>query len=54
MIAEGIKTSKAVYALSKKYDVEMPISREVYAVLYKNKPAHKAVSDLMLRAKKAE
>lgn len=54
MVAEGIKTSKAVYRLSGRYAVEMPISREVYAILYENKPARSAVSDLMLRAKKAE
>ena len=54
MIAEGISTTKAAYELSEKYNVEMPITREIYQVLYKNKSAQSALKDLMLRRKKAE
>jgi len=54
MVAEGIPTTKSAYALSSKYKVEMPITREVYAVLYKNKSPFKAVRDLMTREKKEE
>jgi len=54
MVAEGIITSKAAYRLSKKYKVEMPITQEVYQVIYKNKSPLKAVRDLMTRQKKAE
>ena len=54
MVAEGISTTKAAYALSKKYRVEMPITKEIYHVLYKNKSPKKAVRDLMLRKRKAE
>ncbi|MFH0913350.1 MAG: NAD(P)H-dependent glycerol-3-phosphate dehydrogenase [Candidatus Omnitrophota bacterium] len=54
MIAEGIPTTKSAYALSLKYKVEMPIIKEVYAVLYKNKSPQKAVQDLMTREKKEE
>ena len=53
-IAEGIPTTKSAYALSLKYKVEMPITKEVYAVLYKNKSPLKAVRDLMTREKKEE
>ncbi len=54
MVAEGVPTTKSAYALSLKYKVEMPITREVYAVLYKNKSPIKAVRDLMSRKKKEE
>lgn len=33
-VAEGVKTAKVVMELSRKYNVEMPISKEVYKVLY--------------------
>ncbi len=33
-VAEGVKTAKVVMELSKQYNVEMPISKEVYKVLY--------------------
>jgi glycerol-3-phosphate dehydrogenase (NAD(P)+) len=54
MVAEGIKTVKSVYELNKKYKIEIPITTEIYKVLYKNKSPLKAVSDLMLREKKME
>lgn len=54
MVAEGIPTTKSAYALSQKHKVEMPITKEVYQVLYKNKSSLRAVKDLMLREKKEE
>lgn len=54
MVAEGIPTTKSAHALSLKYKVDMPITREVYTVLYKNKSPQKAVRDLMTREKKEE
>lgn len=54
MIAEGVPTTKSAYALSLKYKVDMPITKEVYLVLYKNKSPIKAVRDLMTREKKEE
>lgn len=54
MVAEGIPTTKSAYALSLKYKVDMPITKEVYAVLYKNKSPKRAVKDLMTREKKEE
>jgi glycerol-3-phosphate dehydrogenase (NAD(P)+) len=49
-VAEGIKTAKSAYELSKRLGVEMPITAEVYAVLYEDKPVPQAVRDLMSRA----
>lgn len=54
MVAEGVSTTKAAYELSKRYNVEMPITKEIYRVLYKHKSPQKAVSDLMRRERKPE
>lgn len=54
MVAEGVPTAKSAYALSRKYKVEMPITNEVYSVLYKNKSPLKAVKDLMGREGRKE
>jgi len=53
-LAEGVPTAKSAHALSLKYGVDMPITKEVYNVIYKNKPAVKAFKDLMARGKKEE
>lgn len=54
MVVEGVYSAKAALALSKKYDVPMPIVEQVNAVLFDNKAAKDAVTDLMLRDKKIE
>jgi glycerol-3-phosphate dehydrogenase (NAD(P)+) len=54
MIAEGVETTKSVYLLAKKYDIEMPITVEVYKTLFENKSPREAVKDLMLRQLKPE
>jgi glycerol-3-phosphate dehydrogenase (NAD(P)+) len=48
-VAEGVKTTKSAYDLSKKLAVDMPITHEVYAVLYESKSPRAALSDLMAR-----
>lgn len=54
MVAEGVPTAKSAYALSLRYKIDMPITTEIYRVLYKNKPPLKAVKDLMTREGKEE
>jgi len=54
MVAEGVPTTKSAYALSLKNKVDMPITTEVYNVLYKNKPPIRALNDLMSRERKKE
>ncbi len=49
MVAEGVKTAKSVYNLSRKLDVEMPICHEVYHVLYENALPHESLYRLMTR-----
>jgi glycerol-3-phosphate dehydrogenase (NAD(P)+) len=53
-VAEGILTTKSVYKLANKFDVEMPITREIYNVLFEDKDPMKAVNELMVRNPKSE
>jgi glycerol-3-phosphate dehydrogenase (NAD(P)+) len=47
MIAEGIQTTKAVYEFSEKNKLYMPLTKQAYEVLYKNKDLKEAISDLL-------
>lgn len=49
MVAEGVKTTKAAHELAKRYKVSMPITQEVYNLLYEDKDVHQVVDDLMMR-----
>lgn len=49
MVAEGVKTARAAYELAKRYQVSMPITQEVYRLLYEEKDVHQVVHDLMMR-----
>jgi glycerol-3-phosphate dehydrogenase (NAD(P)+) len=54
MVAEGVKTAKSVYDLSRKLGVEMPISHETYRILYEDLAPREAVIRLMTRDLKQE
>ena len=54
MVAEGVRTTKAACALSDRAGIEMPIAREMQAVLYEGKAPRDAVEGLMLRTLKRE
>jgi glycerol-3-phosphate dehydrogenase (NAD(P)+) len=54
MVAEGVKTAKSVYNFSRKLNVEMPICREIYRILYEDISPKEAVNRLMTRALKQE
>ena len=53
-IIEGATTTEAVYQLSKKYKVEMPIVSSVFNILYKNKTPKAALIEMMKRKRKPE
>lgn len=53
-VAEGVPTTRSVYGLAKRFNVKMPITEEVYAVLFENKDVISALTDLMTRDPKAE
>jgi glycerol-3-phosphate dehydrogenase (NAD(P)+) len=54
MVAEGVKTTRAVLELSEKAGVEMPIAVQVGQVLYEGRHPRDAVMSLMTREAKAE
>ena len=54
MVAEGVKTTLSAYQLSGKLGVVMPITEQMYQVLYEDKDPQQAVADLMTRALTSE
>ena len=54
MVAEGVKTTRSVYNLSKKLGVDLPICNEVYKVLFEDAPVKETVDRLMTRSLKHE
>ena len=54
MVAEGVRTAQSAHALAEKMGVEMPITSEVHALLYEDKPPLDAVMALMTRPLKRE
>lgn len=54
MVAEGIKTTKSVYDLAQKLQIEMPILEQVHGILYERKKCSEAVKALLQRELKQE
>lgn len=54
MVAEGVFTTRSVHERAQQMGIEMPITSEVYRVLYEDKDPLAAVNDLMLRRPKGE
>ncbi|MFZ9760142.1 MAG: NAD(P)H-dependent glycerol-3-phosphate dehydrogenase [Candidatus Kapaibacteriota bacterium] len=54
MIAEGVTTAESAWELSKKHHVDMPIVEQMYLILFHQKDPAQAITDLMIRASKAE
>ncbi len=54
MVAEGIKTTKAIKRLSAKEGIEMPIANELYKVLFEEMSPKKAIENLMTREARSE
>jgi len=54
MVAEGVKTTKSAYQLSMKHKVEMPITEQIYTVLFEDKQPQLAIAELMTRDPKSE
>ena len=53
-VAEGVPTTRSVLQLARRYDVEMPITEAVHAVLFEEKDVLQAISELMTREPKPE
>lgn len=54
MVVEGVNTAKAAYDLSKKYNVEMPITETINKVLFGGQEVREGVVELMNRDGKEE
>lgn len=54
MVVEGVRTTKAAHDLARQYNVDMPITEQLYKVLFEQKPPRTAVEDLMARDRKEE
>jgi glycerol-3-phosphate dehydrogenase (NAD(P)+) len=54
MVAEGVHTCRSVHDKALRMDIEMPITAEVYRVLYEGKAPLAAVTDLMTREPRSE
>lgn len=53
-VAEGVRTTQSTVDLANKHHVVMPITQQVYQVLFEKKDPRMAVHDLMSRDPKAE
>jgi glycerol-3-phosphate dehydrogenase (NAD(P)+) len=53
-VAEGVKTARSAYELGLREGVEMPITQEVYRVLYDAKDPRRGVADIMARELRSE
>ncbi len=53
-VAEGVITARSAWALAQKTGVEMPITEQVYRMLYEDKPVKDVLKDLVGRERKAE
>ena len=51
---EGISAAREAFGLSHKYQVEMPITEQVYNVLFNDLDPKKAVNNLLARDQKSE
>ncbi len=54
MVAEGVNTTKAALKLARRYEVEMPITEQIYQVLFEGKNLQQAIREMMLRGPKRE
>jgi len=54
MVAEGVKTTQSAHALARKHRVEMPITEQVYLMLFEGKNPKLAAEELMMREPKSE
>jgi len=54
MVVEGVKATQAAYELSVLHGIDMPITREIYRVLFEGADVKKSVENLMLRTRTHE
>lgn len=53
-VAEGVETTRAAFELARRVEVEMPITEQMYAILYEGRAPGEALRSLMTRDPKPE
>jgi glycerol-3-phosphate dehydrogenase (NAD(P)+) len=53
-VVEGVPAARAVYDVAQRMQVDMPICREIYGIMYEDKPVRAAVQALMARDVRSE
>jgi glycerol-3-phosphate dehydrogenase (NAD(P)+) len=53
-VAEGVPTSRAALEMARELDIDVPITEQVVAVLFEDKPPREAMLDLMARQPRPE
>jgi len=53
-VAEGVETTRAAFELARRVEVEMPITEQMYAILYEGRAPAEALRTLMTRDPKPE
>lgn len=54
MVVEGVATTKSICQLAEKFKVEMPITKEVFSIIFEGKKPMEALNSLMTRRAKPE
>jgi glycerol-3-phosphate dehydrogenase (NAD(P)+) len=54
MVAEGVRTTKSARGLARRENVEMPVTEEIFSVLYRSRGPTEALRKLMTRSPKEE
>ena len=53
-VAEGVITTRSAWELARKENIDMPITEQIYSLLYEDKTPHAALQDLFNRERRAE
>tara|TARA_B110000037_G_scaffold207129_1_gene253784 strand:- start:380 stop:1333 length:954 start_codon:yes stop_codon:yes gene_type:complete len=53
-VAEGVATARSAHNLGKKMGVDLPLTDQIYQIIYENKPVQEALGELLGRERKAE
>jgi glycerol-3-phosphate dehydrogenase (NAD(P)+) len=54
MVAEGVKTTSVAMELAARSGVDLPVVREMHAVLHHGRPPAEAIRNLMSRSLRSE
>ncbi|MBX7059564.1 MAG: NAD(P)-dependent glycerol-3-phosphate dehydrogenase [Leptospirales bacterium] len=53
-VAEGVEAARLIFDIAKREKISMPVTEQVHAILFENKPVDRAILELMTRDLKGE